>query len=173
MNRLIYNRGSSVTNLILRNYTAKPTISNLNFVAKETVRFVYKPLVCQLTNNCLKQFVRKYSSNAPINATVQNLTKDVIIFKYENPRFFKLMNIFGVVQFFFWIIFAENTMSNMKFVPVDRESPEFKDLPLYMKINFGENKYKWGLTIFSFVVGKLNILKRNVISNIKLYLCVI
>lgn len=145
-----------MTNLILRNYSAKPAISNFNLIAKEPIRFVYKPLACQLTNNCLKQFVRKYSSNAPINSTVQNLTKDVIIFKYDNPRFFKLMNIFGVVQFFFWVIFAESIMTTIKFVPVDRDSPNFKDLPLYMKINFGENKYKWGMTIFSFVVGELS-----------------
>lgn len=156
MNRLLFNRGSPVIGLILRNYSAKPTISYFSFVAKEPVRFVYKPLAYQLSNNCLKQFVRKYSSTAPINASVQNLTKDVIIFKYDNPRFFKLMNVFGLVQFFFWLIFAENIMSNMKYIPVDRDSPNFKDLPLYMKINFGENKYKWGLTIFSLVVGELN-----------------
>lgn len=157
MNRLLYNRGSTVTNLILRNYSAKSTILNFNFVAKEPVRFVYKPLAYQLTNNCLKQFVRKYSSITPINTTnIQNLSKDVIIFKYDNPRFFKLMNIFGLVQFFFWLIFAENVMSNMKFIPVDRESSNYKDLPLYMKINFGENKYKWGLAVFSLVVGELS-----------------
>jgi TMEM70/TMEM186/TMEM223 protein family len=30
------------------------------------------------------------------------LAKDVIVFKYENPRFFKLMNIFTISQLFFW-----------------------------------------------------------------------
>lgn len=165
MNRLLYNRGSTVSNLILRNYSSKSTISNFNFVAKDPVRFVYRPVACQLSNNFLNQFVRKYLSDAPINSTVQNLTKDVIIFKYDNPRFFKLMNLFGLVQFVFWLIFAESTMSTMKFIPVDRESPKFKDLPLYMKINFGENKYKWGLSIFSFVVGELwNSERKNSIS---------
>lgn len=30
------------------------------------------------------------------------LSKDVIVYKYDNPRFFKLMNIFAISQFIFW-----------------------------------------------------------------------
>ena len=35
-----------------------------------------------------------------------NVVKDVVLFKYENPRQFKLLNIFAIVQFGFWSYLA-------------------------------------------------------------------
>lgn len=38
----------------------------------------------------------------PIQGPGQSLAKDIIVFKYDNPRFFKMMNFFAISQFFFW-----------------------------------------------------------------------
>lgn len=157
MNRLLFNRGFSSSSLILRNYSVKPTLSNIGYIPKEPARFVYKPVVFQFSNHCLKQFFRQQSTVSPLNANTLNLTKDVIIFKYENPRHYKIMNLFGIVQFFFWVLFAEFTISSMKYVPVDKEAKDYNDLPFYLQINLGENKYKWGLAMMSFFVGEFNV----------------
>jgi TMEM70/TMEM186/TMEM223 protein family len=39
------------------------------------------------------------------------LAKDIVVFKYENPRFFKLLNIFTISQLFFWGEFAAKVRS--------------------------------------------------------------
>lgn len=43
------------------------------------------------------------SQSAPTGSNSSStLAKDIIVYKYENPRFFKLMNIFAISQFLFW-----------------------------------------------------------------------
>lgn len=155
MNRLLFNRSCLSLNSFLRNYSVKSACTNIKPLAKEPTKFVFKPVIYQFSNHCLKQFVSKYSTKAPLNVNPTNLAKDIIVFKYENPQTFKYMNIFGIVQFFCWIIFAESTMYSMKYVPVDADGPNFENLPFYLKVNLGENKYKWSLAIGSFLLGKL------------------
>lgn len=51
-----------------------------------------------------KIITRKFSSEVAQSSqsSASNLAKDVIVFKYENPRFFKMMNFFAISQLFFW-----------------------------------------------------------------------
>lgn len=55
---------------------------------------------------CRSQELKTRTFSTALNTTspnqAQNLAKDVIVFKYDNPRFFKMMNIFAISQFFFW-----------------------------------------------------------------------
>lgn len=157
MNRLLFNRSCVLSgSLLRRSYSVKPLTLPLQNIATKPSQVVYKSVQYQLAIQFLKQFGHRNASYAPINIDVTNLTKDVIIFKHNNPRYFKLMNIFGIVQFFFWIICAEFQLSNLRDIPVNKESPEFKDLPAYLKVNWGENKFKFGIATASFLFGKCN-----------------
>ncbi|XP_055603612.1 transmembrane protein 223 [Uranotaenia lowii] len=81
-----------------------------------------------------------------------NLAKDVMLYKYENPRFFKILNIFAISQFAFWSYLTHFAYTTLKDAPVP-ENPEPDSLAWYEKINLGENKYRNGIAIMSFVVG--------------------
>ena len=51
----------------------------------------------------LKEPKIKYSTQSAIKVSPgDNLAKDLIVYKFENPRFFHLMNIFAISQFLFW-----------------------------------------------------------------------
>lgn len=156
MNRILFSKGHVVPATLLRGCGSvksfAPSIRNL--VTNPSTKFVCKPIVYRLTSDCFKQFQRKNASYAPINIDAKTLTKDVIVFKYNNPRYFKIMNIFGIAQFFFWVICSEFTLSNLRNTPVNEGAPNFKDFPLYLQVNLGENKYKYGIATISFLLGK-------------------
>lgn len=59
----------------------------------------------KLRENCFLSAKQSKSFATQLSPTVNpqsDLLKDVIVYKYDNPRFFKLMNIFAVSQFLFW-----------------------------------------------------------------------
>lgn len=78
-----------------------------------------------------------------------NVGKDVILFKYDNPRFFKVINIFAACQFLFWSYLSVFSYTTLKDAPVDPN----KDTSWWRKINLGENKYRNGIAILSFIIG--------------------
>jgi hypothetical protein len=78
-----------------------------------------------------------------------NIAKDVILFKYDNPRFFKIVNIFAVCQFVFWSYLSVFSFTTLRDAPVDRS----KETTWWRKINLGENKYRNSLSIISFIIG--------------------
>lgn len=82
-----------------------------------------------------------------------NVVKDVILFKYENPKFFRYMNAFAVVQYIFWTYLGVFALKNLKDAPVDRSSLT-EDTPWFRKINLGENKYRNTLGAISVIVGE-------------------
>lgn len=82
-----------------------------------------------------------------------SVTKDVVLFKYENPRFFKILNIFGICQFVFWTYLSHFAYTTLRDAPVEQKE-NVDELAWYEKINLGENKYRNGITILSFVIGK-------------------
>ncbi|KAF9414815.1 hypothetical protein HW555_007395 [Spodoptera exigua] len=81
-----------------------------------------------------------------------NVIKDVILFKYENPKFFMYMNIFAVVQYMFWTYLGLFSFSTLRDAPVDK-SAITDDTPWFRRINLGENKYRNTLGTVSVVVG--------------------
>ncbi|XP_053967485.1 transmembrane protein 223 [Anastrepha ludens] len=80
-----------------------------------------------------------------------NVTKDVILFKYENPRYYNVLNIFALCQFVFWTYLSHFAFTTLKDAPV-LELPE-DELAWYQRINLGENKYRNGITTFCFLIG--------------------
>lgn len=86
-------------------------------------------------------------------STSTNIAKDVIIFKYENPRFFKLMNIFAYCQFIFWSYLAHFAYTELRNVPVDEDVVADEESSWWQKLNLGEDKYRIGMTVFSLGVG--------------------
>jgi TMEM70/TMEM186/TMEM223 protein family len=78
------------------------------------------------------------------------VAKDVILFKYENRRLFKMLNLFAVSQFLFWS-YLTYCAASLRNIPVKDDNP---NRPWWQSINLGEKKYKIGLMIVSFVIGK-------------------
>ncbi|XP_055859145.1 transmembrane protein 223 [Episyrphus balteatus] len=103
------------------------------------------------------QFVNKLSPSQPSSNLCTkaydvstNVAKDIILFKYENPKFFKMLNIFAIVQFLFWNYLSHSAFTTLRDAPVD-EAPE--DAAWYRQINLGENKYRNGITVSCFLIG--------------------
>lgn len=151
MNRLFYSLPQFILNRSLPAYTVKNLQS-----------FVLKPInykVCsQLvhTSKILKYCSKSITSTnvpSPLEGSAK-LVKDVIVFKYDNPRFFKYLNIFAIGQFLCWNYLGYFTLTNLRDAPVDNLSD---DVTWWRQVNLGENKYRNTLTIVCFVIGKYEI----------------
>lgn len=97
-----------------------------------------------LRHSLLKVFCKYVSSD--VNTKV---AKDVVLFKYENPRFFRVLNTFAICQFSFWTYLSYTMATSLKNVPVPNDS----SLPWWKKINFGESKYKYGMSCGCLLIG--------------------
>lgn len=93
---------------------------------------------------------REVSKTEVSNKKTSNNDKDKLLFYYENPRFFKVLNIFSFVQFLFWINMAEFTVKKMKDVKV----PDNENLPWWQKINFQDTTNRTLVGTFCFLLGK-------------------
>ncbi|XP_065349060.1 transmembrane protein 223 [Cloeon dipterum] len=80
------------------------------------------------------------------------VSKDVILFHHENPRFFKMLNFFGLSQFAFWM-YLSYCCSTLKDVPVKDSA----NVTWWQSVNLGEKKYKHALTVGSFLIGYLSL----------------
>lgn len=65
------------------------------------------------------QIVKSEKSN-------ENLIKDVIVYSYENPRMFQMLNLFSISQLFFWGYIGNWAYSEMKDVEVSNRIYHFK-----------------------------------------------
>ncbi|CAH1119764.1 unnamed protein product [Phaedon cochleariae] len=93
-------------------------------------------------------FVKRNYCNTALNVNT-NVIKDVILFKYDSPKFFRYLNIFAICQFGFWSYLSLLSFQTLRDAPVDPT----KATHWWEKINLGENKYRNGITIISFLVG--------------------
>lgn len=148
MNLLLLNSSrAAVSSLFFQKLIRKSPSPSILFKAE---RLTYKPI--QFAFSVYTK--RSYSTAAPINIDVSNLTKDVIVYKYNNPRYFKLLNIFALVQFVFWLGMVEFQLSSLRDAPVDKSVENFEKQPFYKKTNLGSNRYKYGLASVLFLIGK-------------------
>lgn len=99
-----------------------------------------------------KYFCRPVSGSG-VNANT-NLAKDVIIYKYENPKFFKYMSIFAYSQFLFWSYLSHFAYTELRDVPVANVD---EHTSWWQKMNLGESKNRTALTFLCFTVGKFYI----------------
>lgn len=79
-----------------------------------------------------------------------NVIKDVILYKSDSDRFFKVLNFFGVSQFVFWTYLSMTAYQTLKDIPVNAATANV----WWRKVNFGDSKWRNSLTIISFVIGK-------------------
>ncbi|KOB77739.1 Uncharacterized protein OBRU01_03614 [Operophtera brumata] len=115
------------------------------------LRFPYQ---CKNCVNTIKSASYSSVTTRTVHDVNTNVLKDVILFKYENPKFYTYMNIFAVVQYMFWTYLGIFAFSSLKDAPVDRSKID-ESTPWFRKINLGENKYRNTLGILAVVVGSL------------------
>ena len=84
------------------------------------------------------------------------VAKDVVLFNYADGKFHKMLNLFAVTQFAFWLYLAQFSFTTLRDVPVKRTENE--DVPWYRNINLGDNKYRNGLSLMCICVGQFLIL---------------
>jgi hypothetical protein len=97
---------------------------------------------------------RPFSNQATRNVDVNtSVSKDVILFKYENPTFYRNLNIFACCQFLFWNYLSHFAFTTLKDAPVERNTDE--NQPMWRRINLGDNKYRNSITTICFLIGKL------------------
>ncbi|KAK5640431.1 hypothetical protein RI129_011242 [Pyrocoelia pectoralis] len=97
----------------------------------------------------IKTTPKNFTNEVPIVNVNTNLVKDVILYKYDNPRFFKFLNIFAFCQFSFWTYLSLFAYTSLRDAPV----PSSTTAPWWQRINLGENKYRNGITFLSFLLG--------------------
>jgi len=135
---------SNLVNFALRqgaNFLKRHTLQNLRC----TVPVIANKLPAVITP------LRTNSTRAAFDAST-NVSKDVVLFKYENPKFYNMLNFFGVCQFVFWTYLSHFAFTTLKDAPVVEKPGE--ELKWYQRINLGENKYKNGITVCSFMIGE-------------------
>ncbi|ALC40630.1 CG12935 [Drosophila busckii] len=130
----------------------------LNFALRQGVN-LFKRHTLQSFRLAVPVKLANFTPARTISATVPkraldvntNVTKDVVLFKYENPKFYKMLNVFGVCQFVFWTYLSHFAFTTLRDAPVAEKPGE--ELKWYQRINLGENKYKNGITACSFLIG--------------------
>ncbi|XP_037910979.1 transmembrane protein 223 [Hermetia illucens] len=112
--------------------------------------FPYKPRISSFhSTNCRHVNTTPRSFNRAVDVNT-NVPKDVILFKYDNPRFFKILNIFALCQFGFWSYLSHFAFTTLKDAPVEKVD---EDASWFRKINLGENKYRNTITVSCFLIG--------------------
>lgn len=142
MNRLVYSLSQFIFN------RSVPTCSG-NLLQSCVIKPINYKVCSQLlhTSKILK-FCSQ--STSPLEGSAK-LAKDVIVFKYENPRFFKYLNIFAISQFLCWNYLGHFSFTSLRDAPVENVA---EDVSWWRKVNLGENKYRNTLTITCFLIGK-------------------
>lgn len=125
-------------------------------VIKSKPEIFYKPI-----ETCYRYYSQLRLSRAPLNINPESITKDVIVYKYENPRYFKFMNIFAIVQFSMFSMYSQFLAMSLRDIPAskkaiaDDEDDDGEDRrPWYSKINLGGETFRYGMSIACFVVGE-------------------
>lgn len=109
---------------------------------------------CKSCVNTTRNINTRSFASRTIHDVNTNVVKDVILFKYENPSFYKYMNIFAVVQYMFWSYLGVFAFTSLRDAPVD-ESKINEDTSWFRRINLGENKYRNTLGAICVLVGKI------------------
>lgn len=150
MNRIIQNGLNPLSKLAAHGFFFRSVAS----VARN-VNFVYKPSQTAWHQWKVQRFYSVYS--APLDLNLKQLTKDVIVYRYENPRFFKFLNICAFVQFFTFSMLAEFNFRELRNVPVDEKAEGFDELPIYKRNNLGTPTFRTVMAVLLFGIGKDNL----------------
>jgi len=121
---------------VLKNCKIKFCILNKNVSLKAVLNRPY--------SNLVSQTAKTKSTN--INAGQE---KDKLLYFYENPRHFYMLNGFAFVQFIFWTHMAEFTFTTGE--KIKMETNEYT--PWWKKINFQDKNTKMIVSTVCFLIG--------------------
>lgn len=93
--------------------------------------------------------IRRNCTNSPDSDT--NVGKDVILFKYENPKFYKVLNTLSISHFIFFSYLCYYTLTSLKDAPDYYSKGD--NLVWYERINLGEDKYRHGISVCCGLIG--------------------
>lgn len=130
-----------------------------NLIKRQTIQSLRCTVPVKASNPPTSAVPIRPNSTRPAFDVNTNIPKDIVLFKYENPRFYKMLNFFGVCQFVFWTYLSHFAFTTLKDAPVEEKPGE--ELKWYQRINLGENKYKNGITACSFLIGKSSLCYRD------------
>lgn len=105
---------------------------------------------CRTVNNPVISYSTAVTK--PLHELNTNVAKDVLLFKYENPKFFRYMNFFAIVQYIFWTYLGSFAFTTLRDAPVD-ESKITEHTSWLKRIYLGQNKYRNALAIFALLIG--------------------
>lgn len=93
------------------------------------------------------------------------VANDIVLFRYENDRLFKLLNIFALSQFVFWTYLAHFSYTTLRDVSKEEAEKQLTanlkahgkenapGLVWWRRVNLGDNKYRYGITIMCLSIG--------------------
>lgn len=154
MNRICFNWVSNKFDNFVRNISISPYRHTTTKKIPQSIKFNIQAPVIYKFAAFLKQFQRFHTSYAPLNINPSSIKSDVIVYKYENPRFFKILNTFGLVQFFVLCYTSESLLHGLKRIKIDEEDDsKLKKNPIYLRKDFSENSWRYGSAIGIFLIG--------------------
>lgn len=144
------------THLISRNSgILRQDVSSVKSVTFQTVKKVYNLSFRYPEKQPITQITKRFYAKKPGNLSFEvdgNVAKDVIVFTYSNTRFFRMLSIFGIVQFFFWAHMAVFAYSGSGLETRSYDGPSsFSN----MVLNF-QNQNKYRIAIACIALGKLS-----------------
>ncbi|XP_026479132.1 transmembrane protein 223-like [Ctenocephalides felis] len=125
----------------------KSFITHANRTLKRTFHNSPSILLFNQRNFSISSITRQQLRAYDVNT---NVTKDIILYKYENPRFFTLLNGFAICQFVFWVYLGHFAYTCLRDAPLSEQAG---DVAWWRKINLGENKYKNTLAALCVILG--------------------
>ncbi|XP_023232230.1 transmembrane protein 223-like [Centruroides sculpturatus] len=121
----------------------KNCISNVTFSSNSVRCAKLTPLRCKPFD--------PYKTRLPFEINADT-SKDIVLFRFDNSTFYRLLGLFGATQLFFWFYLARFSHRNLRDAPSDDNS---SSKPFWKKINLGENKFRHGVTFLCLGVGYL------------------
>ncbi|CAL4186961.1 unnamed protein product, partial [Meganyctiphanes norvegica] len=127
-----------ISRLPARTYSSIRLTSQIYSSIKQNI-FKTPVLHIQPVRQCTQVF--KHRIIRPAEESLLNVTKDTLLYKNENSKYLKIMNIFAFSQFFFWSYLSSVAFTEIKSVEVSEEMKKNKDLPWWRKMDMGQYRY--------------------------------
>ena len=127
-------------------FAVRPTF--LNFL--HTFRLKQVPTSIRNISTCLRRCNYKkiaFEMERPI-------TEEVLVYSYKKDRFYKLMTVFGIGQFVFWIQLAHFSKTSLG--DLDKAAEELGQgrQPWWMKYTIAGSAYKNSIALLSLTFGR-------------------
>ena len=116
-----------------------------------TVRPCFVPICLHMFRTSAKQFAAGRSRLA--FEVDSNVAQDVIVYTYKNDRLYRLLTIFGIVQFFFWLNLAGFCYSDLPKVSARQQSQGVGDDNIWMRIITAMEQYKYRIAVVCLALG--------------------